>query len=121
MKIKAIAALLAGLALLSCSSQPDKTVPEGIISPDKMASIMVDINIVDAMHNVNSIRSEYSTAQIYRGVYEKHGITRKTFDSSMQYYARHHRKLASLYSQVKAELQKRENNLENMENNENED
>lgn len=113
MRITFFSKLLVFLAVLSgCTTKTDMTVPDNIIPPDKMVDIMVDINLTDAIHNIGKVRSQYSTEELYKGVYKKHGISRRAFDESMRYYSQHHPKLTVIYERVEKKLKRMEKELE---------
>lgn len=113
MKTKALLAFIVGALIFSCERQPDMTVPNHVIQPEKMTAILADVNIADAMQNISHIRSHYTPEELYKGIYKKHGITRREFDESLKYYTRHNKKSKVIYGQVEEKLKKREDKIRN--------
>lgn len=75
-------------ALFSCSQQP---APKGLLSEDKMVSIIVDIHLTEGF--VQSLPIPYdSSKKVYpvleQDVFAKHGVADSVYIASLQYYLR---------------------------------
>lgn len=78
-----IAAVASLWAFYSCSNRPDYVIP-----PEKMAELMADLNMGEAVTDVerrqyreNEPREEFKSA-----IYEKHGVTGEQVDTSLSWY-----------------------------------
>ncbi|MEE4198414.1 MAG: DUF4296 domain-containing protein [Bacteroidales bacterium] len=108
------------------SCQEDK-VPEYVIPPDDMVSILVDIHLTDGMLSSPDVRRELArqdTANIYHLLLHNYGYSRKDFDTSLFYYGKNIalydriyndvlNQLNELETQLKEESQESEQNKEN--------
>lgn len=74
---------MALIAMIGCNR-----VPSGVIKPKKMAELMADVRMADAV--VTLRQSEYSTEAskiaLKNAVFERHGVTAADFDSSLVWY-----------------------------------
>jgi hypothetical protein len=95
--------------LFSCSGERSKS-RAGILSEKKMAELLVDTHLVDAiLYTENSRPDEKREKALfyYPSVLEKHGITRAVMDSSVAFYMRNPAAYARIYQQVIRDLEKR--------------
>lgn len=80
-----IATLICAALLVACSD-----VPSYVIKPDKMAALMADIRIADAVISVQ--HTEYNTSEsqlaLRNAVLERHGVTSEQFDTSLIWYGK---------------------------------
>lgn len=76
------AALIAGL-ISACNR-----VPDGVIKPDKMAALMADIRVADAVVTVNpnDYRNPAAREALKKAVFDRHGVTEADYDSSLVWY-----------------------------------
>lgn len=112
--------LINGFVLMSCS-RGDTGKPERVVDEKKMVDVLLDVHLAEAVltrtrgkgENVEEVTDAY-----YQKVFEKHNITKETFDTSMYYYQRNLEKLDVIYEQVITELNKmeRERELKQKEN-----
>lgn len=99
--MKHLALLLFGLVLcLSCSSDRK---PKGLLSEDKMVSVIVDIHLAEGF--VQSLPIPYdSSRKLYpaleRDVFEKHAVTDSVYLESFQYYLRDAVFMERVYARV---------------------
>lgn len=91
--------LLLVLLLAQCQVRPS-----GVLAREKMKAVLRDITLtesyLDSHYEPDSIRTLY-----YESVYDKHGITRATYDSSLVWYAKNTPLLNDLYSELMTEFQ----------------
>ncbi len=71
------------------------------ISEEKLINILVDVHTAEAMTESEITRVRDSMTPIYYAqIYEKHGVTRTDFDSTMVVYAHNPERFDSVYSKV---------------------
>ena len=101
-------ALLATTLLAACSK-----VPDGILSEKKMQGVLMDMLLAEAMVNVdyNTYKSDTMKLALYESVFRKHDITQAVYDSSLVWYGRNLDIYMEVYNRVLADLNKRINNL----------
>ena len=101
-------ALLATTLLAACSK-----VPDGILSEKKMQGVLTDMLLAEAMVNVdyNTYKSDTMKLALYESVFRKHDITQAVYDSSLVWYGRNLDIYMEVYNWVLADLNKRINNL----------
>ena len=88
---------------LVCSCKP--SVPGDYIQPNKMADILYDYHLADAMADADGCKPFVKIA--YReAVLKKHDVTQAEFDSSMVYYMRHTERMRDIYEKVADHLTK---------------
>jgi hypothetical protein len=99
---KLLLIIVAAIAFASCSDN-DK-----VISKRKMANILRDIHISDAVLNTqrytqNSFEN-LDSLYLYKDVFEKNDVTRDEFIYSLQYYSKYPRRLDEIYTMVVNDL-----------------
>jgi hypothetical protein len=105
------------IILFSCSGKKAKY----IIPEKKMVPLLVDMHIADAMGLDYTLRQNMlrlDSAALYGGIFEKHGVTKMQFDSTISYYTRHPDRLSKLYEKVISSLSKLESEIKKAEENE---
>jgi len=106
--IRKITFILCLFVFYSCGSRDEKLkVPDNIIQPQEMVSILVDFHLIEASLSLSQDKREdvNQTSNFrYRSVMEKHKITRAKFDESIRYYSGHMKEMHKIYQQVVVEL-----------------
>lgn len=93
--------LLAALfVLVSCQVK----IPDGIISPDKMESVLYDYHVTQALSSEVSSSPEYHKKLYHEYVFGKHGIDKALFDSSLVWYTRHPAYMTQIYANLQERL-----------------
>lgn len=103
------AALMIGL-LVACTHSK-LNIPRGILNPDEMVPLLVDIHLVDGfLHQQRIVRQdkEDSAYNYYSSILKKHGITRPVFDSTIYFYTQYPEDFAKIYDEVLEKLSKME-------------
>lgn len=100
-----IAALLAGMA--SCG----KKIPEDIIQPDAMESLLYDYHLASTMSNSLPYTENYKKDAYYKYVFQKHHVTEEEFDSSMVWYTRNSDQLATIYKNLQKRYESEESHM----------
>ncbi len=78
--------------------------PKEIIQPDKMETLLYDYHIVQAMGNESSNIESYHIKLYHEYVFNKHGVTKELFDSSLVWYTRHPSHLTQMYANLQERL-----------------
>lgn len=99
--------VLIGVFILMISCQQEKQ-PAGIIEKEKMVSVLIDINIVDAyLNQVPQVDTMLMQAKSrYTYVFKKHGIDSVKFSKSLNYYSLRSAELDQMYQTVIDSLEK---------------
>ncbi|WP_320054310.1 DUF4296 domain-containing protein [uncultured Acetobacteroides sp.] len=99
---KLLLIIAAAIAFASCSDN------DQVLSKQKMANILRDIHISDAV--LNTQRYSQNTFEnldslyLYKDVFKKNDVSREEFIHSLQYYSKYPRKLDEIYTMVVNEL-----------------
>lgn len=117
--------LIAVLLFSSCSKEEEKR-PEEVLSESEMVDVMVDVHLAEAVltrKRGENQKVDKLTDAYYQKIYEKHNITKKTFETSFSYYQQNLSDLQRIYEQVITELNKmqREREMERKAKNNNAD
>lgn len=93
--------LLAALfVLVSCQVK----IPEGIILPDKMESVLYDYHMAQAIGSEMNVSYDYHKKLFHEYVFAKHGIDKPLFDSSLVWYTRHPSYLTQIYANLQEQF-----------------
>ena len=96
--------LLSLLLFVACKVE----MPEGVIKPDKMEDIIYDYHLVQVL-TTDQMATSYERKLHINYVFEKHGVTKEQFDSSLVWYTRYPKKMVKIYANLeeraKAELE----------------
>jgi hypothetical protein len=87
---------------------------DDIIPEKKFISILVDIHLADGIGMINVNNNDtfvYDSASLYGAVFQKYGVTRAMFDSTMLYYTARPGDFAEVYNEVMARLKKMEESV----------
>lgn len=89
----------------------EKKAPEGILSKEQMIPVLVDIQLAEAalvIKNFHGDSAKQYAADYYNFIYIRHQVTKEEFEKSLNYYIEHPKQLDQIYSEVIAELSKKE-------------
>ena len=103
------------LALLFLGACIGSNVPDGIIKPDKMVNLMVDVHIVDgSIYNIDSPQPDslykYGINR-YLKVFKNHYTDSLQFKKSMEYYSLHPEQLEEMYAEITEILQAKNDSI----------
>ncbi len=89
--------------------------PTGIIKPDKMVNLMVDVHIVDgSIFNIDSAHPDslykYSINR-YLKVFERHHTDSLQFKKSIEYYSLHPEQLEEMYAEISKIIQAKSDSI----------
>ncbi len=94
--------ILVMIGLISFSCAQDKR-PEGVLSPEEMSKIMVELYLAEARLNTRSIMRDSAT-RLFRPFEERflreQGLADSTLNNSYQYYFDHADELEKIYDSV---------------------
>lgn len=94
------------LIAVSCKVE----MPEGVIVPDKMEAIVYDYHLVQVV-TADHMAASYEKKLHISNVFEKHGVTKEQFDSSLVWYTRYPKQMVRIYGNLEKRIQ---NELEMM-------
>jgi len=88
--------------LFSCHGKTSVEVPEGIIPPDTMTSVLCDVHILQASSQLGYSQSPNDTSLqlAYESIWKKHHLTDSSYNQNMRYYCDHAKLLDSVYEKV---------------------
>lgn len=99
--IYALLFIIATNSFYSCKEKPSAD----MIPASKMASILEEIHLADAMLSHERININDSLVyQYYQYIYEKNNFTKEQFENSLKYYARNPKQLRKIYQKVNENL-----------------
>ena len=86
-----------------------KQIPDHVIAPEKMETVLYDYHLTLAMSNAlkNTEKEAYK-----KSLFQKHQITEAEFDSSMVWYTRETKMLTSMYERLNKRFTREYNNVE---------
>ena len=102
------------LLLIACGGK------KYIIPPNKFVDVLVDIHLADGMAIKSvgySSTHTLDSASLYEAVFNKHGVNRAMFDSTMSYYSHQPEDFNKLYNKVLARIKIMDAELAEQENN----
>lgn len=94
--------LLCAVALL-CVVGCEVKIPEGVIVPEKMEPLLYDYHLAQVI-TAGQASSSYEKKLHINYVFDKHGVTKEVFDSSLVWYTRYPRKMLNIYSSLEKKL-----------------
>lgn len=108
MKMKKFILLFLSIVLFACSDEQAVSIPDTVLSQEKMAEVLVDIHLLEASMNVhaNPMTIASTDMQVGADVFKKHAITKKQYDESFVYYSQNPKLLGEIYQLVLNSLSK---------------
>ena len=95
-KIDILAVILLTLTLSGCRLRR----PENVLSPRKMEQFLYDYHLAQAIGQELPKEEKYTTQAYIDWVYQKHGITKEEFNSSLVWYTRYPNEFAKVYKRL---------------------
>ena len=106
MKIKSI---IFCVIFLSCGTTKTE-IPKDILSENSFIVLLKDVQLAEAkfeLHKSKGIENaKIELAHNYSSIYNTHGITKKDFDKTMDYYTQHPEQLEKILTSVLEQLKK---------------
>lgn len=107
------------MALAGCSpseSKSDSAVPKEILSPDKMAHVIADIQIAEALlrdkRQTGQPTDEPAVAYMHE-IFEKHNVTLEKYRQSLEFYEKNLELYEEVYAKVITLLMQEQTELSN--------
>ena len=98
--------------LASCQrDKPDK----GLLGKKEIIPLLVDLHLVYAIQSsvdFRQISREVDSVDVYTYIFEKHGVSKVVFDSSIAWYSRHPEIFTEIYDEVVMDLTQKQDSIE---------
>ena len=95
------------ILLFACTNKEAVHIPATILPKDKMAALMLDIHLLEATMNTNIMKTEFlPAAPLHTDIFKKNGVSKKQFDDSFDFYAKHPELFSEVYQVVLDDLSK---------------
>ncbi len=95
--------------LFSCSQDKSISIPDSVLSEDKMAEVMVEIHLLEATLNISSLGRDKASKDIVNptsDILKRHHVTKEQYDESFSFYSHTPLLLSEVYLKVLNELSK---------------
>ena len=107
--MKKILVFILSVLLWSCGSQENKstTIPDNILSKEKMAQVITDIHLAEAQANL-TVKPDTSLKEkpSFQKIFEKDSVTKQQYEESLSFYIDHPELLEKVYQEALNELSK---------------
>ena len=105
--IKNISIILICIFLFACSKSPETKIPDTVLSKEKMAELMLDIQLYESSMGISLFKEENVLLEIPKtDILKKHGLTKKQYDESFEFYSKHPELFSEVYTIVLNDLSK---------------
>lgn len=81
--------------LSACGNRPD-----GVMTRREMQAFLIDLHLTEGVLMSESSLSENEKASYYQALFQKHGISKAEFDSSLVYYTKNPKMFERIYAKV---------------------
>ena len=79
--IKNFSIFLFCIFLFSCAKNPEAKIPDNILPKEKMAELMLDIQLYESSMTVSLLKDENTPLEIPKtDILKKHGLSKKQYD-----------------------------------------
>ncbi|MBA3706223.1 MAG: DUF4296 domain-containing protein [Bacteroidetes bacterium] len=97
--------------LFACSDKPEVSIPDTVLSKEKMAEVLVDVHLMEAAINLTpyspgQIASVGDTVPTTIDVLKKNNINKEQYDESFDFYTKNPKLLSEIYQLVLNDLSK---------------
>ncbi len=99
--------LFFSILLFSCSQDKTLSIPDSVLSEDKMAEVMVDIHLLEASLNISILSKDKVSKDNVNpttDILKRHHITKQQYDESFSFYSHNPMLLSEMYLKVLNEL-----------------
>jgi hypothetical protein len=89
--------------------------PKDLLEKDEMIPLLIDLHIVYAIQSSVKFRelsNDVDSVDVYSYIFEKHGVSKVVFDSSIAWYSRHPKLFTEIYDEVVMDLTQKQDSLE---------
>lgn len=85
--------------IVSCKVE----VPQWVLPPEKMEAVLYDYHLAQSM--MTTLASvDYKEKLMYTYIYDKHGVSKQVFDSSLVWYNRYPKHIERIYANIEMRL-----------------
>ena len=88
------------VTLVSCTVK----MPDDVLSHEKMKALLYDYHKVQAMSSEYA-DADYQEKMFFNYVFDKHGVTKRQFEHSMQWYNRYPKHMKNIYAELEAQVE----------------
>jgi hypothetical protein len=92
--------------------------PKDLLEKDEMIPLLIDLHMAYAIQSSVQFRKislDVDTVDTYTYIFDKHGVQKAVFDSSVAWYSRHPKRFTEIYDEVVMDLTQMRDSLEVME------
>jgi len=89
-----------------------------LIEKDELIPLLIDLHMVYAIQSSIKFRNlskDVDSVDVYTYIFEKHGVSKIVFDSSIAWYSRHPKLFTEIYDEIVMDLTQKQDSLEVME------
>lgn len=107
--IKKTLYILVCVVFVACSAKTEVSIPDTILSKQKMLEVMIDVHLLEASMNLNVYNPDRTVVEDPTpgfDILKKNSITKQQFDESFGFYSQHPNLLNELYDNVLDSLSK---------------
>lgn len=99
--IKKIYIILICSFLFACSKGPAEKIPDTVLSKEKMAEVMIDIQLYESSMSISLFKEENVLLEVPKSnILKNHGLSKKQYDESFEYYSQHPELFSEVYTIV---------------------
>ena len=105
--------IIAILLIWAAACDSSKT-PRHLISQEDLVPILVDFHMVYSIQSTQMFRTfsrEYDTIDTYSFIFDKHGVDKALFDSTIAWFSAHPTRFTEVYDEVVMVLTQRSDSL----------
>jgi hypothetical protein len=100
------------LLIISCGRPKDTIFPKGILKPEEMADVMVDVHLVEGARSGERIMGDsLALDAYYQEIFQRHGLTAEQYQENFAFYSRHPGDFAEVFDVVVQRLSVMESEL----------
>jgi hypothetical protein len=106
--------LIVLVPFITVSCQQDRP-HKDVLEKDELIPLLVDLHMVYAIQSsveFRKISQEVDSVDTYSYIFEKHGVPKVVFDSSIAWYSRHPKLFTEIYDEVVMNLTQMQDSLE---------
>ncbi len=89
-----------------------------LLVKDELIPLLIDLHMVYAIQSsveYRKISQDVDSVDVYTYIFEKHGVSKIVFDSSIAWYSRHPKLFTEIYDEVVMDLTQKQDSLESIE------
>lgn len=114
MMIKNISIILICFFFFACSKSPEAKIPDTVLPKEKMAELMLDIQLYESAMSVSLFKEENVLLEIPKtNILKKHGLNKKQYDESFEFYSQHPNLFSEVYAIVLNDLSRMQAEIKN--------